>query len=349
MFDAWPWWAYPLFRSAITIVVAVGLGHVVRAIFRSRITRLAAKSAVQWDDILIVELGRRIPFWSILIGLWLTLLHWPLQPQSHTLLTRVLSAFGVGSVTMAVAGIATGLLRAYGPRATPTAPVSGLSQNIVRIFLTVLGALVIINSFGYDIRPMLAALGVGGLAVALALQQPLSNLFAGLFVSVGRQIRIGDYVRLETGAEGFVADFNWQSMQIQAPNGNLIVVPNARVAQLIATNFSLPQKDMAATVEFGVEYSSDLEQVERVTVDVAKQVMREVPGGVPDFEPSVRYSALSDVSVRLQVTLRVREFADQSLVKHEFIRRLHARYRQEGIVIPHPQLVPAPASAPPAR
>jgi small-conductance mechanosensitive channel len=348
MFDAWPWWAMPLLRSAITIGIAVGLGHIVRAVFRSRMAGLAARSAVQWDDILVVELSRRIPFWSILIGLWLALPHWPLLPQTHTFLTRLLSALGVWSVTMAAAAIATGLVRAYGPRASPTAPVSGLSQAIVRIFVIVLGTLVIIRSFGYDITPMLTALGVGGLAVALGLQQPLANLFAGLFVSFAGQIRIGDYVRLEMGAEGFVADFNWHSMQILSPTGNLIVVPNARVAQVVATNFSHPQKDMATTVELGVDYKSDLDRVERVTVDVARKVMREVPGGVPDFEPSIRYAALSDVSVRLQVNLRVREFADQSLVKHEFIRRVHARYREEGIVIPHPQLVPVPPPAPPA-
>lgn len=343
MIDSWPWWALPLIRSAVTIAVAIGLGLIVRAVFASRMTRLASRSVVQWDDIVVAELGRRIPFWSILIGVWLALQHWPFLPQTHTLLTRVLSALGVGSATMAAAGIATGLVRAYGPRASPTAPVSGLSQAMVRIFIIVLGTLVIIKSFGYDITPMLTALGVGGLAVALGLQQPLANLFAGLFVSFAGQIRIGDYVRLEMGAEGFVADFNWHSMQILSPSGNLIVVPNARVAQVVATNFSHPQRDMATAVELGVDYGSDLEQVQRVTVEVARQVMKDVPGGVPDFEPSIRFHTLGDQALRLQVNLRVREFADQSLVKHEFIRRILARYRQEGIRIPHPPLATAPA------
>ena len=346
-FDAWPWWAMPLLRSAITIAVAAAVGHVLRVVFASRIARLASRSNLQWDDIVVSELGRRIPFWCVLIGIALAVQHWPFLPASQTLITRVLSALGVASVTIAVSGIATGLVRSYGPRATPTAPVSGLSQNIVRIFITVLGTLVIIRSFGYDITPMLTALGVGGLAVALALQQPLSNLFAGLFVSVGRQIRIGDYVRLEMGAEGFVADFNWQSMQIQAPSGNLIVVPNSRVAQVVVTNFSLPQKDMGIGIDLGVAYTSDLGQVERAAVEIAREVMREVPGGVPDFEPSVRFHTFADLSIRFTVNLRVREFADQALVKHELVKRIYARFRREGIVIPHTVAPPTSPGAPP--
>ena len=330
-----PWWVMPLIWSAVVIVASAAIGHVLRAVFASRMTRLASRSPMQWDDIVIGELGRRIPFWSILVGVWLALDQWPISTQTHTFVTRLLSALGVGSVTIAAAAIATGLVRAYGPRATPSAPVSGLTQNIVRIFVTILGALVIIRSFGYDITPMLTALGVGGLAVALALQQPLSNLFAGLFVSVAGQIRIGDYVRLDIGAEGFVADFNWHSMQILSPSGNLVVVPNSRVAQAVATNYSHPQKDMGMGIDFGVAYASDLANVQRVTLEIARQVMREVPGGVPDFEPSIRFHTLADTSVRLTVNLRAREFADQALVKHEFVKRTLARFQQEGIVIPH--------------
>jgi len=346
-FDAWPWWAMPLLRSAITIAVAAAVGHVLRAIFAKRMTRLASRSPLQWDDVVVSELGRRIPFWSILIGIALALQHWPFAPQTQTLITRVLAALGIASVTFAVSGIATGLVRAYGPRASPTAPVSGLSQNIVRIFITVLGTLVIIKSFGYDITPMLTALGVGGLAVALALQQPLSNLFAGLFVSAARQIRIGDYVRLEMGAEGFVADFTWHSTQILSPAGNIIIVPNSRVAAVVATNFSHPQKDMGIGIDLGVAYTSDLGQVERAAVEIAREVMRDVPGGVPDFEPSVRFHTFADLSIRFTVNLRVREFADQSLVKHELIKRIHARFRREGIVIPHTVAPPTPPAPPP--
>ena len=331
----------------VIVGIAYGVGYLVRAIFTSKMERLAERSDGRWDNIVIAELGRRIPFWSLLVGLWLVLGRWPLSPQTVTFSTRILSALGVGSITIALAAIASQLVRAYGPRATPTVPVSGLTQNLVRIFIFTIGVLVIVQGFGYDIRPMLAALGVGGLAVALALQQPLSNLFAGLFVSLAGQIRIGDYVRLEQGVEGTVSDFNWHSTQIHSPSGNLIIVPNSRVAQSTATNFTYPTKEMGLTVDFGVRHDADLQRVERIAVDAARGVMREVNGGVPDVEPVVRYIAIADLGVRFSVQVRVREFGDQVLVKHELIKRLHARLKAEGIAFAAPAAAAVASTAAP--
>ena len=343
--NGWPWWAWPLIWSVVIVGIAYGIGLILRGVVVKRLAKLAALTEGTWDDIVVRELGRRVPFWSLLIGLWMALVRWPLSLQTHTLATRTLSALGIASVTFALASISGKLVRAYGPRASPTAPVSGLTQNVVRIFVTVLGVLVMIRSFGYDITPMLTALGVGGLAVALGLQQPLSNLFAGLFISLAGQIRIGDYVRLDNVAEGFVGDFNWHSTQIRAPGGNVIIVPNSRVAAAVATNFSRPQSELGMGIDFGVAYASDLAHVERITVEVARGVMREVPGGIVDFEPSIRFHTLSDTSVRLTVNLRAREFNDQALLKHEFVKRAMARFQAEGIVIPH--TAPAPPPAPP--
>ena len=93
---------------------------------------------------------------------------------------------------------------------------------------------------------------------------------------------------------------------------------------------------MAVLVQVGVHYDSDLEKVEKVTIEVAKEVMREVKGGVPEFEPFIRYHTFGDFSINFTVILRAKEYTDQYLVKHEFIKRLHKRYKEEGIVIPYP-------------
>jgi small-conductance mechanosensitive channel len=189
---------------------------------------------------------------------------------------------------------------------------------------------------------MLAALGVGGLAVALALQEPLSNLFAGLFVSIGRQIRIGDYVRLDSGVEGHIQDFNWNSTRIQSLGGNLIVVPNAKVSQAVVTNYSLPTRDVGVGVDITVDFANDLTKVELITMEVAREVMRDVPGGMPEFEPAVRLSAFTDMGVRFSTGLRARDFPDQALVRHEFLKRLLKRYQHESVVLPRYPLVANP-------
>ena len=170
-------------------------------------------------------------------------------------------------------------------------------------------------------------------AVALALQDPLSNLFAGLTISLSGQIRIGDYVKLETGQEGHVVDFDWRTTRIQMLANNLVIVPNAALAKAIVTNYSLPQADMSVPVQVSVDAGSDLDRVERVTLEVARQVLREVPGAVRDFEPAVRFQAFGDSAIRFVVSLRGHQFADQFLLTHEFVKRLQARYQSEGIVM----------------
>ena len=107
-----------------------------------------------------------------------------------------------------------------------------------------LGALVVLNGLGVSITPMLTAMGVGGLAVALALQEPLANLFAGIVIALARQVRVGDYVKLDNGVEGYVTDFSWWSTRIRMLSNNMVLVPNAKLAQSVVTNFHLPNPDM---------------------------------------------------------------------------------------------------------
>jgi small-conductance mechanosensitive channel len=182
----------------------------------------------------------------------------------------------------------------------------------------------------------LATLGVGGLAVALALQDTLSNLFAGFHITVAKQIRIGDYVRLDSGEEGYVTDINWRTTKIKMLPNNVVLVPNEKLTKAIVTNYYLPDKEMAVTVNIGVHYKSDLNHVERVTCDVAREVMISTPGAASGFEPFIRYGGFGESSISLTVILRVKEFVDQYLIKHEFIKKLHERYAKEGIVIPYP-------------
>jgi small-conductance mechanosensitive channel len=114
------------------------------------------------------------------------------------------------------------------------------------------------------------------------------------------------------------------------------LVPNEKLTKAIITNYYLPDKELAVLVEAGVHYNSDLSKVEKVTCEVAREVMNEVAGGVPHFEPFIRYHTFADFSINFTVILRAKEFVDQYLIKHEFIKRLHERYNKEGIIIPYP-------------
>jgi small-conductance mechanosensitive channel len=101
-------------------------------------------------------------------------------------------------------------------------------------------------------------------------------------------------------------------------------------------NYTLPENEMSTLINVGVSYGSDLEKVERVTIEVAKEVLSQVEGGVPGFDPFIRYNTFNSSSIDFTVILRVKEFVNQFLVKHEFVKRLQKRYKQENIEIPFP-------------
>jgi small-conductance mechanosensitive channel len=134
-------------------------------------------------------------------------------------------------------------------------------------------------------------------------------------------------------------DIGWRATRIKQLTSNIILVPNAKLGSAIVTNFNFPDKELIVTVPVGVSYSSDLEKVEKITVEVAAETLKSIPGGVADFTPVIRYNAFADSSINFNVVLKVKDFTDQGPIIHEFIKKLHKRYNKEGIDIPFPQRV----------
>ncbi len=324
----------PAAWTAATIGGMWVVGRLVSLLVAGRLAKAVKATTGHWDDVVIRAVSTRIPLWSVLAGSFLSLSYWPLTDRWMRLASTLLSTVWVASLTFAAASIASRSVVIYGAHAMPGVAVSGLTQNVVRLIIVLFGLLAILNGFGIEIRPMLAALGVGGLAVALALQESLSNLFAGVLITMAGQVRIGDFVRLDSGLEGRVADFNWRSTSLALGAGSMAVVPNAKLAQAIVTNFDLPSPEINVPAEITVGYTSDSAEVEAITMRVAHEVQTSVQGAVAAFQPNVRFSAFADLGLRATVTLRARSVDDQAIVRHEFIRRLHSAFREAGIVVP---------------
>jgi small-conductance mechanosensitive channel len=214
--------------------------------------------------------------------------------------------------------------------------IRGPLEIFTKIILIAVGGMLILDNLGISLTPILTTLGIGSLAVAIALQDTLGNFFAGLYVKADRPIEIGHYIRLQSGEEGYVERIGWRSTRIRMLPDNMVVVPNNKLVQDIITNYHLPSRELAVLVPVGVAYDSDLEKVEKITQAVAKEVLQTVPGGVPGFEPLIRYHAFNQSSIDFTVVLRAREFTDGIVLKHEFIKKLHARYEKEGITLPFP-------------
>jgi small-conductance mechanosensitive channel len=228
------------------------------------------------------------------------------------------------------------ILRNAEARYEPVRNIMGPLEVGVKTLFVVVGATIILDNLGISITPILTTLGIGSLAVAIALQDTLGNFFAGLYIKADRFIEPGQYIRLESGQDGYVANIGWRSTRIRMLSNNMVIVPNNKLVQSILTNYHLPDRELAVLVEVGVDYKTDLAKVESITSAVAKEILQSVPGGVPGFDPFIRYHTFSDSSIKFTVILRAREFVDNFLIKHEFIKKLQARYKEEQIKIPFP-------------
>ena len=333
--------------AGLAVGLAVWLvGWLLGRLLLRRMRRLLHRTPTELDDLVVAAAQPQIPVWSALLGVALGAQQAPLTESTRGVVVQGLEVLLILSLTLAASRFLGELVRRKSARLPEALPASTLTQNLIRVVVIGLGLLVIAGQLGIAITPIVTALGVGSLAVALALQPTLANFFAGFHITLARQVRVGDFIELENAGQGYVEDIGWRSTQIRELPNNLIIVPNARLAEIVVKNYSLPETEQAALVQVGVAYGSDLDEVERVTVDTARDVQRTVPGAVEAFEPFIRLHTFGDSSINLTVILRVKEFVNRYLVTHEFVKRLHRSYAKAGIEIPFPQRVVHPPRDP---
>lgn len=325
-------WLLPVIELGAGIIA----GIIAEKVLFALLMRLTKRTPWEADDLVVAGI-RRMPFlWCFLIGAYFATESADLPAHWGTLVEKTLLVLFLASLTVVAARIAGSMVALYSLKSEGLIPSSSILRNLTVLFVVICGVLMILDTLHISITPILTALGVGGLAVALALQDTLGNLFAGIQILASRQVRIGDYIKLSSGEEGYVSDIKWRNTVLKALSNNAIVIPNSKLASTITTNYYAPSKDISVLLEVGIAYDSDLERVERVTIEVAQQVMRTVAGGVPEHNPFIRYHTFADSSINFTVILRGKEFTDQYLVKHEFVKELIRRYREEGIEIPFP-------------
>lgn len=302
-----------------------------------RLVVAARRTGWEWDDILLRSLRRAPTLLFTAAGAYAATRLLPLQPSVEGPLAAAIGVLIIFAFTLIAARAASEGIQRYAMRSGTFLPASSLVTNIAKLIVLLLGLLVILANLGVRIGPVLGALGIGSLAVGLALQPTLANFFAGFQILATRQIRDGDYVRLETGEEGYVVDIRWRNTTIKALwEDHEVIVPNSKLSDSIVLNYSLPTRPMWVRVPVGVSYKSDLEQVERVSLEVAEEVWREFTSAREGDEPILRFDAFGDSAVTFQMRILIEEFSTQFRVRHEFIKRLHRRYAEEGITIPWP-------------
>lgn len=329
-----------LIEIAIAVFGGIILGWLVKKLLFPVLYKLTRKTKWKSDDLIIESVGKWVIFWFFL-GACLYIApifkaNFTIAKNNSLLIDRIIVSLYIFSVSVVIARIAAGMLQIRSERDDSIVPTTSILGNIAKAIVYVIGFIFILQTFGVAIAPLVTALGVGGIAVALALQPTLSNLFSGLQLIASGKINIGDFIQLEGGQKGFIRDITWRNTTIETAQNNIIVVPNSKMADSIIENFFLTDRKITFNVLVGVGYESDLDKVERVSIQVAREILESQSGGIKDFEPFVRFYNFGDSSIDLKVFLQVMEYADQFAITSEFVKLLHKRYNQEGINIPFP-------------
>lgn len=321
----------------ITLLVSTGLLFLARGLVIRLLHKWAKKTESKIDDIVIASIKTPSVYWILAIGLYISIGTSELPEKYTFYLTKTLHVLIILSITMVAANLTGKIFRHYVESTDIPLPTTGLAHGLIKGIILAVGFLIILGSLGISITPLITALGVGGLAVALALQDTLSNLFAGIHILVEKPLRVGDFIKLETGQEGYVEDIGWRTTKVRMLPNNMVIIPNSRLSQSILTNYCLPEKRMSLLIPIGVSYSSDPEKVERILLEEAKKGTNDIPGLLSEPEPFVRFiPGFGESSLDFTLICQVREFVDQYLAQHELRKRIFRRFNEEGVEIPFP-------------
>ena len=227
-------------------------------------------------------------------------------------------------------------LSRYRDQSTIVKNTSAIAGGAVRAVFAVLAILIILSTMGVSITPIVASLGITSLAVALALQPTLENFFSGIQLVMDKPIRIGDFIELDSGEQGFVEKIGWRSTWVRMLPNNIVIMPNSKLSNSKLINYYYPERELSVPVEVGVHYSSDLDHVEKVCLEVANTILEKHEYGVETYQPFVLFHTFDNSSINLTVMLRTREYFNRFFIKSAFIKMLKKRFDEEGIVIPFP-------------
>lgn len=335
---------YDLLVALVTILVALGVGIIAKYLIRFIAKHVVTKTDTELDDKLIQALENPILFGIFLCGLFLALLSInSLQLYS----SKVIIAWQVSGFLLAtfiVVKIVNVTFKYHKTTGLTIAnkqvdmKYSNTVRRTLNIVIWVVAALLILTHMGVKITPLIGALGIGGLALALALQDTLGNFFSGFWIISERQVGIGDWIEIQGDNEtkGVIDDIGWRTTRVRNPNNNFIIIPNSKLAQAVVINYTKPDTQYVMPVVVGITYDSDLEKAEKHALETARKIQKSEKIAVKDFDPWLTFREYADSSINFAVGLKVENFQDRFAIRHIFIKELKKVYDKNNIEFAFP-------------
>ena len=341
-------WGGPLSAALLFVafLIASGVANVVMRVFLTRLTRLTPGTL---DEELLKVVRGPVVLFIVLSGLFLALLILTnLESPRYALLAGYDDQIRRAWLVVVIAEVAYLLYHLLD--ATMTWYIQSVAQTtetqlddrllpplkrIMPLLVYSLGFLMALSVLNIPISPILAGLGIGGLAVALAVQPTLANFFAGTYVVTEGELNVGDYIELQGGPSGYVVEVGWRSTKIRSMYNNLVIIPNSQMANSIVTNYYSPEPSMNVLVYCGVSYDSDLNVVENVVREASQTLVNESEYAV-DGEPWFGFDEFGDSNISFWVFVQAKDRLGSFYLTSDLVKVIHSRLTAEGIEINYP-------------
>jgi small-conductance mechanosensitive channel len=314
--------------SLFIIVLSLGIFFSKYAI--SFIKKILKKfKIVVYEEVFIISKSY-IYFWIVLAALYFAFVTYPISTKD-TIFLKIFYVLFAFSIVLLVASLISSFFK--------KSVHEKIGTNIIKFIVIFIGFVLVLNQVGIKLTPILTALGIGSLAVALALQDTLANFFAGINMLASKQITRNDYIKLDSGQEGTVLEVNWRTTLIKAISNTVISIPNTKISSSVITNFHFQKAEVTARVDCGVAYGSDLEYVEKIVKDAVIEVVNRSQNAIKTYIPLVVFTSFGESAITFSVYFRVKDVYSRSSLQSEVLKNIYKKFTVENIEIPFPQRV----------
>ena len=322
-----------MYQWAMVLAIAVGawiIGRLIYWLAENILEKWTSRTSTQLDDIIVATVKGPVVVLVTLLGIVAGYHRLVMPPGLDFWMDRVFQAAVALTVTWMVVRTLAAILRAfllpYAER-TPNKMDNHMVPVVIKgvsIMLWILGIVVALNNAGYDVGALLAGIGIGGLALAMAAKDTVANVFGGITVFADKPFRIGDRIRI-SGFDGFVTEVGIRSTRVRTLEGPIVVIPNHKFTDSIVENVTL-EPARRIRHELALIYETPPEKME-LAIQILKDIANEHQELLtPEF--FVSFIAFKDYSLNILFIYHIRKEAQildtQTIVHLEILRRFNA-------------------------
>ena len=326
--------------AAAIFIIFYALSESAVFITEKIILRMTRKTKTTLDDEIVKNLHK--PVSMLLLGIGAKIAWESLEASGKfaTIITNIVHSFTAVIIIYIITSTLNILIKHFGEKISKKTEstlddhiVSFISKTNIIIFI-IAAILTILKVWGVEIAPLLAGLGIGGIAIAFAMQKSLSNIFGGISLILDRSINVGDIIVLEDGTRGKIMDIGLRSTKILTFDNEAIIIPNGRLEEAKIQNIAKPDPSVRVVIEFGVAYGTDVEKAKKIVVEEIKKI----EGRKKDSEITVRFSEMGNSALIFKAYFWMENHSERFRAKDEANTLIYNALRKNRIEIPFPQM-----------